>query len=172
MKERLCVVVLTLASGLACLPVAAQQAPPAESGTQDTTCTFQDGKQITIRYPEAQYSSKNEPPEGRAWLPDGKSIYLFSQADLTLSGKSIPPGAYSIYMIPQRKDWTIIVNKDVAKGAPHNPTQDLGKVQAQVGELPDASKELTLYFGHVAPKTCNLRVDFGKQRAYGDFTEQ
>lgn len=171
MKRSLCVVLLTVA-GLASLGASAQQAPPGEAGTQDTTCTFQDGKQITIRYPEVQYSQKNEPAEGRAWMPDGRSIYLFSQADLTLSGKTVPPGAYSVYMVPQRKDWTIIVNKDVGKGATYNPTQNLGQVQAQVGQLSDASKNLTLYFGHVAPKTCTLRVDFGKQRAYGDFTEQ
>lgn len=172
MKVRRCVVVLTLTAGLACLDASAQEAPPADAGTQDTTCTFQDGKQITIRYPEVQYSAKNEPQDGRAWMPDGKPIYLFSQANLTLSGKTTPPGAYSVYMIPQRKEWTIVVNKDVAKGATYNPTQDLGKIQAQVGQLPDAAKGLRLYFGHVAPKTCTLRVDFGKVRAYGDFTEE
>lgn len=172
MKRSLCVVFLTLAAGWLCLSAAAQEAPAAEAGTQDTTCTFQDGKQITIRYPEVQYSPKNEPQDGRAWMPDNKPIYLFSQANLSLSGKTVPPGAYSIYMVPNRKDWTIVVNKDVAKGATYNPTENLGKVQAQVGELPDAAKGLTLYFGHVAPKTCTLRVDFGKQRAYGDFTEQ
>ncbi len=172
MKTPLCLMALTLAAGMACLDASAQQAPAAEAGTQDTTCTFQDGKQVTIRYPDVQYSSKTDPQDGRPWMPDGKPIYLFSQANLTLSGKTVPPGAYSVYMVPQRKDWTIIVNKDVAKGATYNQTDNLGKVEAQVGELPDAAKRLRLYFGHVAPKTCTLRVDFGKQRAYGDFTEQ
>lgn len=172
MKARMCVVVVTLMVGVGTIMATAQQAPPPETGTQDATCTFQDGKQITIRYPEVDYSSKTEPPDGRPWMPDGKPVYLFSQATLSLSGSIIPPGAYSVYLVPGKKDWMVIVNKNVAKGAPYSAAQDLGKIKAEVGELPDTATSLTLYFGHVAPKTCTLRVDFGKQRAYADFTEQ
>jgi len=172
MKARLCVVVLTFAVGIAVSNASAQQSPPPQAGTRETTCTFQDGQQITIQYPKVKYSSKNEPEEGRPWMPGGKPVYLFSQATLTLSGNAVTPGAYSVYMVPGKKDWTIIVNKDVTKGAAYDQTQDLGKVRADVAKLPDTAKRLKLYFGHVAPKTCNLRIDFGNQRAYGDFTEQ
>jgi hypothetical protein len=172
MKPKLCVVGLIVMVGMTAASAAAQQAPPAQAGTEETTCTFQDGQQITIQYPDVKYSPKTEPQEDRPWMPGGKPVYLFSQATLSLSGATVPPGAYSVYMVPGKKDWAIIINKDVTKGAAYDQTQDLGKVQAEVGKLPDPAKRLKLYFGHVAPKTCTLRIDFGKQRANGHFTEQ
>jgi len=167
LKTSISLIILTAVLGL--LQASAQQAPAA--ATSDTTCTFQDGTQITIRYPQVQYSSRNEPREGKAWVPDNQPTYLFSQTTLKLSGVVVPPGAYSVFMVPSKDHWTIALNKDV-KSTQYDAAQDIAKIQADVAPLPDSSKSLTLYFGHVSPKTCTLRVDYGKQRAFADFTEQ
>ena len=131
-----------------------------------TYCDFADGNQITIQYHPAV---KEEPRNGRVWSP---GITLYVQTPLTLGGKEIPLGAYTIYLTPDRKSWTIIVNKNVTAGAPYNSAQDVAHAPMEVGEIPTATKQLQLSFAHMAPKQCSLRVYYQKTGAFVDFMEQ
>ncbi len=147
----------------------AQQSPPRG----ETTCTFADGKQVTVRYPQIPYDKKMEPTEGQPWPADSNPIFLFTQSDLMIGQTSIPAGAYALYTIPGKKDsWDLVVTRDVKQDQKYDPAQDLGRIPMQTGTLPDSTKELTAYFGHIAPKTCTLRLDYGKQRGYADFAEK
>jgi len=136
----------------------------------NAVCTFEDGQQVSIRYPQVPY--KAEPTEGKAWSPDNRPIYLFSETELVIGSTSVPAGAYSLYPIPGSHTWTLVLNKDVTKGSSYDPKQDLARLDAQMGKLPNASHKLTLYFGHIAPKKCTLRIDYGKQRVFADFQQK
>jgi DUF2911 family protein len=131
-----------------------------------TFCNFEDGNQVTIQYHPAV---KEEPHNGRVWAP---GITLYVQTPLMLGNSEIPLGAYSVYLIPDRKEWTIIVNKNVTAGAAYNAAQDVAKAQMEVGELPEPTKQLQLSFAHMSAKQCNLRVYYQKQGAFVDFLEK
>src|SRR3954462_13777539 len=75
-------------------------------GQGQTYCNFEDGNQVTIQY---NPTVKDEPRNGRVWSP---GITLYVQTPLTLGGSEIPLGAYTIYLTPDRKSWTITVNKN------------------------------------------------------------
>lgn len=142
--------------------------PPSE---KDTVCTFADGQQISVRYAPVA-NSMNELPRGQAWVPGDQPMYLFSQAELQFGSTTVPTGAYSLYVIPGAQDWTLVVNRGVEKGKPYDSSKDVTRAEMTIEKLPKAADHLNLYFGHIAPKTCNLRMDYGKQRAVVAFTEK
>lgn len=157
---------------LFCLLVAAYAV--AQTPSQgETSCTFADGKQLTVRYPEIPHHKKSELPDGQPWPSDNEPIYLFTQADLTLGNTTIPAGAYGIYTVPGKKDaWDLVVTRDVNKDGKYDTSQDLGRVPMQTGQLSSRAHTLTAYFGRIGPQTCALRLDFGLQRGYTDFKEK
>jgi hypothetical protein len=142
-----------------------QQAPEG-----NTVCTFGDGQQLSIRYPQVPYS-KAELPNGKVWTPGKQPIYLFSQTNFEFGSAKVQPGAYSLYVIPGEQTWTLVLNRGVQKNSPYDPHQDIGKLQAQTGKLSNASQTLSLYFGRIAPDKCTLRIDYGKERAFADFKQ-
>lgn len=146
----------------------------AQSPSQgETTCTFADGKQVSLRYPQIPHEKKVELPDGNAWPADNEPIYLFTQADLSIGNIKVPAGAYGVYTIPGKKDaWDLVVTRDVKQDGKYDNAQDIGRVQMQTGELSSSTSTLTAYFGHIAPHTCTLSLDFGKQRGYADFKEK
>jgi hypothetical protein len=149
----------------------AQQPSRPEPG--NAICTFSDDKQMSMRYERpAANGKKDELPVGKLWEPGDSPMHLFTEATLRLNNTDIPVGAYSVYFIPGKNDWTMIVSKNVTEGSKYDPQQDLVRVQMEIGKLPQPEPQLTVYFARIGPKQCNMRVDFGKTRAYVDFNQK
>ena len=106
---------------------------------------------------------------GHVWSP---GITLYVQVPLTLAGTKIPLGAYTVYLIPGGKNWTLIVNRNVTPGAAYDSAQDVARVPMEVGEVPDRQKNLQLSFAHMSAKQCSLRVYYEKTGAFTDFLEK
>jgi hypothetical protein len=136
--------------------------------TVTTDCTFDDGKQISLQYNPAK---GDEPRNGKIWEPGGAPMVLFAQAPLTLSSSSIAPGAYTVYIIPGKKEWMLIVNKNVTPGSSYDSAKDLARGPMEIGEIDTPAKELQASFAHMAPKTCSLRLYYGKVGAFAEFKE-
>ncbi len=148
---------------LSAYPIAAQQ------NSQTADCTFEDGKQISLQYnPE----KGEEPRNGKLWEPGGSAMVLFASAALNLGGRTIEPGAYTVYTIPDKKQWTLIVNKNVTAGGKYDASQDLAHAPMDTGEIDHPVKELQVSFAHMAPKLCSLRMYIGKIGAFVDIKEQ
>jgi Protein of unknown function (DUF2911) len=133
---------------------------------QTAFCNFEDSNQVSIQYSP---KPKEEPRNGRVWAP---GLTLYVQVPLMLGRTEIPLGAYSIYLIPDRKNWTLMVNRNVTPGAAYNSAQDVAHAQMDVGEIPEPVKELQLSFAHLGPKTCSLRVYYQKTGAFTEFLEK
>jgi hypothetical protein len=131
-----------------------------------SSCTFSDDNQVTIQYSALV---KEEPRNGKVWAP-GATLYV--QTPLTLGGTTLALGAYSVYFIPEKKHWTIIVNKNVTAGTAYDAAQDVARAPMDLGELPSLQKELQLTFAHMSTKLCNLRVSYQKTGAFTDFLEK
>lgn len=152
--------------GLANVGVAQQTA----TNTSTTSCTFHDGMQLSVRY-DNQVTKNNRLPQGKIWAPGDKPMLLFTQVGLTVGNSQIPPGAYSMYLIPQRGDWTLVVNKDVTDGSKYDEHKDLLRTPMEVGQLSEP-QQFSVMFGHIAPKQCNMRVYSGKTGAWAEFKEK
>jgi hypothetical protein len=144
----------------ACL---AQQSEPAT-----TTCNLDDGRQVYIRYNPV--SSKSEKiSNGKPFTPGGEAMTLFSDAPLAFANSTIPPGAYSVYPIPGRDKWTLVINKNVTHGAAYDAAQDLARSAIETDSVPEAAEALEVAFAHVGQK-CTLRIYFQKIAAFAEFT--
>ena len=133
---------------------------------QTAYCNFEDGNQVSMQYSAAV---KEQPKNGKVWSP---GITLYVQVPLTLGGSQIPLGAYTVYLVPGGKSWTLIVNRNVTPDAAYDSSQDVARSSMEVGEVPEPSKELELSFAHMSAKQCNLRVYYGKVGAFTDFLEK
>lgn len=134
--------------------------------TQNTFCDFDDGNQVSVQYSPVV---KEQPRNGHVWAP---GITLYVQTPLTLGSSTIGLGAYSVFLIPGGKNWTIIVNKNVTAGAAYNSADDVARGSMDIGEIPQPVKTLQLSFGHMGPKKCSLQVYYQKIGAFTDFLEK
>ena len=137
----------------------------------NNACTLEDGKEISVRYVAKGSDGKKELPAAKIWMPGGQPIWLFTQVDLSIAGATIPTGAYSLYIIPEKGHWTLIVNKNVKVDAAYDEAQDVARVSMSVAEVSGARQPFSLVFAHVAPKQCNLRIYYGKIGTWAEFKE-
>ncbi len=140
------------------------------AGTATTVCSFEDGQQISVRY-EKGVKAKEKLPTGKLWMPGQKPLYLFAQTELSIGDAVVAAGAYAMYLIPEKENWILVVNRDVNAGSPYNEKQDVVRVPLQLGQLSDR-QPFSVVFGHVGPKQCNLRIYLGKIGTWAEFREK
>src|SRR5271166_2069898 len=142
--------------------LAAQSAP-----TSTTTCNLEDGRQVYVRY-NAIPANKEKIANGKPWTPGGAPMTLFTEAQLTLGSSSIPIGAYTVYPIPARDHWTLVVNKNVTPGAAYDDKQDIARAPMETAQVAEPSDALEVAFAHVGNR-CTLRIYIGKTASFADF---
>ena len=147
-------------------PWLAAQSGGAANST--TTCNLEDGRQVQVRY-NAVPANKEKPPNGKPWAPGGTPMTLFTEVRLTLGGSMIPLGAYTVYPIPARDHWTLVVNKNVTPGAAYDEKQDIARAAMETAQVAQPSDALEVAFAHVGAR-CTLRVYIGKTASFADFT--
>jgi len=165
----ICIILLGTAV-LTNVAVAQQTAENSQSGV--TVCTFDDGKQISTRYNPVAAGRNEGPPTGKVWTPGGSAMTLFTETEVTLGNTLIPPRAYTMYLIAGRKDWTLIVSRNVTIDSKYDERQDLVRAPMQTGTLSRPEGQLKVFFGHTGPKRCEMNVDYGKIRAWIEFTQK
>ncbi len=146
-------------------PWLAAQAGGAPTST--TTCNLDDGRQVYVRYNPV--SSKEKPANGKPWTPGGTPMTLFTEAQLTLGSSVIPIGAYTLYAIPAKDHWTVVVNKNVTAGTAYDEKQDIARAPMETAQVEQPSEALELAFAHVGVR-CTLRIYMGKAASFADFT--
>jgi hypothetical protein len=161
LRTHFVVAVLILVATVVC---SAQQAAPSSTAS----CNLDDGRQIYIRF--NPIASKNDKlPNGKPWTPGGAPMTLFTEAQLSFGGATIPIGAYTVYPIPAKDKWTLVVNKNVAAGSSYDEKQDIARAPMETDQISQPSNELEVAFAHVGDK-CTLRIYFGKSASFAPFT--
>ena len=146
-----------------CLVAQAGGAP-----TSTTICNLDDGRQVYVRYNPVA-NGKEKPPNGKPWTPGGAPMTLLTEAQLSLGSSVIPVGAYTVYPIPAKDHWTLVVNKNVTSGAAYDEKQDIARTAMETAQVEQPSEALEVAFAHVGPR-CTLRIYIGKTASFADFT--
>jgi hypothetical protein len=128
-------------------------------------CNFDDDNQVSIQY---NPSVKDPPKNGKVWSP---GVTLYVQTPLTLGNSTLALGAYSVHFIPDKKNWTLIVNRNVTSGAVYNSSEDVVRAPMELGELPAPQKDLQLAFAHMGNE-CSLRAYYQKTGAFAAFMKK
>jgi hypothetical protein len=143
----------------------------AQSGnapTSTTTCNLDDGRQVYVRYNPVS-TGKEKIQNGKPWTPGGAPMTLFTETQLQLGSSMIPIGAYTVYPIPAKDHWTLVVNKNVTPGAAHDEKQDIARAPMETAQVAEPSDVLEVAFAHVGAR-CTLRIYIGKTASFADFT--
>src|ERR1700694_5681824 len=85
--------------------------PPAQA-----QCKFSDGKTITVEYSSPRGKGRKIfgglVPYGQVWRAGAnEATTLVTDTNLTVGGKDVPAGSYTIFTIPDKDKWTLIVSK-------------------------------------------------------------
>jgi len=128
---------------LACLAALAVAQQPA---LQETAVKMS-GKTITVKY---------SPLSANGGQIAGKPALFHTDSDLEVQGLAVPKGDYALYVLPDAKEWQLIVSKQPgAKAAALNPKMELGRVPMDMKKAgaPAGTLRMTLSsFGNVSGK--------------------
>ena len=178
-------VVLPILSVLILVSVAfAQQdkskrpSPPAQA-----SCKFSDGKTITIDYSSPRmkgrkiFGTEAEQalvPYGQVWRTGANEATTFvPTANVTIQGKDIPAGNYTIFTVPNAGMWTLIINKKTGEwGIPYSyESSELARVDMKVSKTPGPVEDFTIGFQQ-SGSACTLNMDWENTRASVQITEK
>jgi Protein of unknown function (DUF2911) len=143
-----------------------------DDASPSATCNFDEEKQLMVQYQRVPINLKKpvnlQVPFGKVWAPGGKAMTLFTNTPVQIGSKELPIGAYTLFVVPNSKQWTLIVSKSTDTSGAYDQVQDLVRVPMDSGELPSPEPNLSVSFAHVAPQQCNIRIDLDK---FGHFAE-
>jgi hypothetical protein len=137
----------------------------------EVLCTFDDGKTIKIQY-DNSLGKHEEFRDKKLWEPGGSAMFLFTQSALTIGSSVIPEGAYRLYVIPEKRTWTLVVNRSVDAGSKYDETRDVVRAPMEIAESESAYKQPDIAFAHIGPKQCNMRLYYEKTGGWAEFHEK
>jgi len=85
-------------------------------------------------------------PWDRVWRTGAnQATHLRTTMDITVGGVPVPRGTYTLWSLPSRTGWKIILNKQTGQwGTQYDERQDLARFDASVATLPVAVETLTV----------------------------
>jgi len=173
MRKRLAVLAMgCLTLGLPAALVYAQAEKPARpSPAAKATCALADGKTITVDYSSPRAKGRKIfgglVPYGEVWRAGANEATTFvTTADLMVGGTHVPAGSYTIFTIPNKDKWTLIISKKTGEwGIPYpGADQDFARVDMKAAALPSAVENFTIAFDK-SGGGCTLRMDWETTRA-------
>jgi Protein of unknown function (DUF2911) len=74
------------------------------------------------------------------------STQLTAEVDMTLGGTFIPRGIYTLFSLPARNGWKLVVSKQVLQwGTDYDPTQDFARIDLRSRSLAEPLESLTFW---------------------------
>ena len=166
-------VILTLAALAFAQDKAPRPSPPAQA-----KCNFADGKSITVDYSSPRAKGRKIygglVPYGEVWRVGANEATSFvTTADLTVGGKDVPAGSYTVFAVPNQDKWTLIINKKTGEwGTPYKYESDeLARVDMQVSKTSGPVENFTISF-HEMGTGCHMYLDWENTRATIELSEK
>jgi Protein of unknown function (DUF2911) len=145
---------------------------------------FANGKTIVVDYSSPRAKGRKIfgelVPYGQVWRAGANEATTFvTNTEVTVGGKTVPAGAYTLFAVPEKDKWTLIISKKTknAKGGPlwgipyPGQADDFARVEMKVSELPAPVEDFTIALDKEG-KGCVLRMDWETTRASVDIGEK
>jgi hypothetical protein len=147
------------------------------SPAEKATCAMADGKTITVDYSSPRAKGRKIygglVPYAEVWRAGANEATTFvTTVDLMVGGKHVSAGSYTIFAIPNKDKWTLIISKKTGEwGIPYpGADQDLVRVDMKASTLPSAVENFTIAFDKTSGG-CTLRMDWETTRASVDISK-
>ncbi|HYL13574.1 MAG TPA: DUF2911 domain-containing protein [Terriglobales bacterium] len=177
MKKNFAILVVFLLT-FTLIAVAQQDKTKRPSPPASAQCKFPDGQTIKVDYSSPRAKSRKIfgglVPYGEVWRTGANEATTFiTDTDLTIGGKEVPAGSYTIFTIPNQDKWTLIINKKTGEwGIPYKYEADeLARVDMQVSKTPAPVENFTIDFDQMGG-ACTMRLEWENTRATVQFAEK
>lgn len=151
-----------------------QRASPHES----TSATIS-GKKITVEYGRPNKKGREIfgglVPFDKVWRTGADEATKFTtEADLKVGDLSVPAGTYSLFTIPNEKEWTLVLNKvaDQWGAFKYESGQDLGRTAMTVSSLDAPLEQFTIAIEAKGGSQATLKLSWDQTTASADITVQ
>ena len=146
--------------------------PPASA-----KCDLPGGKSVTVDYSSPRVKGRkifgsDIDPYGQVWRTGANEATTFvTTADLMVGGKHVPAGSYTLFTVPDKDKWVLIVSKKTGEwGIPYpGADSDLVRVDMTAGATSGLVENFTIAFDKGA-KGCTLRIEWENTRATIDIS--
>lgn len=154
----------------------AQDQRPSPAAT--ASCQFSDGKTIKTAYSSPRAKGRKIfgglVAYGEVWRTGAnEATTIVTDTNVTVGGKDIPAGSYTLFTIPTADKWTLIINKKTAEwGIPYKYQADeLARVDMKVSKTPAAVENFTIAYD---PKgsSCTLSLSWENTQASVEIKEK
>jgi len=156
----------------------AQDKSKRPSPAAHAQCKFADGKTITVNYSSPRAKGRkifgDLVPYGEVWRTGANEATSFvTDANLSIGGKDIPAGSYTIFTVPNQDKWTLIVNKKTGEwGIPYKYESDeLARADMDVSKTASPVEDFTISF-HEMGTGCHMYLDWENTRATVEISEK
>jgi len=162
-----------LALAIAAIALRAQQdkskrpSPPATA-----KCELAGSKTVTIDYSSPRKKGRTVFPDvvkyGEVWRTGANEATTFvTTGDVTVGGTHVPAGSYTLFTIPGKDKWTLIISKKTGEWGTEYPgeKEDLARVDMKAGTAGSPVENFTISF-EKAGKGCNLKLAWDTTTAW------
>src|SRR5712664_4369020 len=160
---------LMAALGSAQTDKAARPSPPAKA-----SCTLADGKAITVDYSSPRAKGRKIfgglVPYGQVWRAGANEATTFAtSSDITVGGKAVPAGKYTIFAIPGEDKWTLVISKKTGEWGTAYPgtDNDLARIDMKASKTSSPVENFTIAFDQKG-NGCTMRMEWENTNASVD----
>jgi len=146
--------------------------PPAKA-----TCDLGGGKAITVDYSSPRAKGRKVfgglVPYGEVWRAGANEATTFvSTGDVMVGGTHLPAGSYTLFTIPDKDKWTLIVSKKTGEwGIPYpGASDDFARVDMKASATSAPVENFTIGFDKAA-SGCTLRMEWETTKATVDIAK-
>jgi hypothetical protein len=168
------VVLVVLPATLSCAQQDKTQRP---SSPASASCKFDDGKVINTGYSSPRMKGRKifggVVPYDQVWRAGGNQATTFvTDTDLSVAGKEIPAGRYTLFTLPAADKWTLIISKKTSgPGTPYPEGEDLLRVEMKVSLTESPVENFTIAY-QKKNATCSLSLSWERTQATVDLAEK
>jgi hypothetical protein len=145
--------------------------PPASA-----ECKLANGKSIKVDYSSPRMKGRKIfgglVPYGQVWRTGANEATTFvTDTALTVGGKEIPAGSYTLFTVPNPDKWTLIISKKTGEwGIPYpGEGDDLLRADMKVGKLDSPMENFTITF-HGHGDACMMHLQWENTNAWVELT--
>ena len=149
---------------------------PIVASPRDSVKAVFGGKPVTVNYGRPSARGRKivggVVPYNQIWRTGAnEATTLSTEVELVLGGTTIPRGTYSLYTLPSKSSWRLVVNKEVGQsGLVYHQRLDIARVKLQKASLKDYVERFTISIERVSLNSGVLRLAWEKTTLSIPFT--
>ena len=111
-------------------------------------------------------------PYGEVWCAGANdATTLTTDADLEIAGLKVPKGSYTLWAVPGKTEWTLIVNRQTGQWhTEYNEDRDLGRVKINVKTLPSPVERFRIQLAGAGANKGTLSLIWETTEAWAQFS--